>query len=633
MATYGDLVSDLKNAEARLDAAKERVKDLEKALSSEEAELRRIENEGRFKERASQLERIEGVKQELENAKEEVGISNQAIESIKAGMKNVSVKEKAKHFGAKGAAAVGGALVSKVSSIFSKKSSSSSSSSKGSSNPSSSSKSSSGRSSPSSNIGPVWVLLFALVDYFVHWYLDFNINLFTVGVDVLSLVVFYVALGRMSLALIPFLLQSVIPGLMIIIPGFAYLITGVISVFLIIPWFIIFGVLYEWKLHPESKTVKLAVAVCVLLTIALFAPSFITSVSSSDYVINQKLIYDTKDQIVNTIKTTYDSFATQGKIAWCTSYQQKSKAECNKLYGDVEKQFLDRLKIDASLNTGFTMDVPYNLFVSEGQPIFENKIVSYISAENGLAKEVALKFDCGLERKDGAGKPVPPTLPLAGGGLPLTQKSISCEINTEKKGTPIFYFNVTAQDVTATGYTDILITNKDAKEAVLSKYPGISENQILTLSKEFGFAIKSKESLLNPRVGKDDLVQPIVYTGIVTSFNAPATLLFGVKQGTELDFALFLKNNGNGIISSIKNIKIDLPDDMKFAEGQDNCGITAETYKTDWRKIKKDAILPIKSCKVVIKGTNYPNTAETRTLGITITYDYTITRKQTVSIA
>ena len=277
------------------------------------------------------------------------------------------------------------------------------------------------------------------------------------------------------------------------------------------------------------------------------------------------------------------------------------------------------------------MDIPYSLFVSEGQPIFENKITSYLTAENGMAKEVDLKFDCGLENR-GKGVPDPATLSVVS-GVPAWQKSVACIIDTTRKGTPTFYFNTTAKNVSATGYTDILITNKAAKDAVLLKYPGISENQILTLSKEFRFAIKSKESLLNPRVGKDDLVQPIVYTGIVTTFNAPATLLFGVQQGTELDFALFLKNNGNGIISSIKDIRIDLPDDMQFAEGQDNCGITDFTYKTDWRKIKKGAILPIKSCKVVIKGDKYPNTAETRTLKITMVYDYTITRTQTVSIA
>ena len=218
------------------------------------------------------------------------------------------------------------------------------------------------------------------------------------------------------------------------------------------------------------------------------------------------------------------------------------------------------------------------------------------------------------------------------GGAPSSQKSVACEIDISRKGTPTFYFNATAEDVSATGYTDILITNKGAKEAVLSKYPGISENQVLTLSKEFGFAIKSKQSLLNPRVGKDDLVQPIVHTGIVTTFNAPATLLFGVEKDTELDFALFLKNNGNGIISSIKDIKIDLPDDMEFVGGT-NCGITDFTYKTDWRKIKKGAVLPIKSCKVKIIGDKYPNTAETRTLKITMVYDYTITRTQTVNIA
>ncbi|MBS3115317.1 hypothetical protein J4482_01675 [Candidatus Woesearchaeota archaeon] len=414
--------------------------------------------------------------------------------------------------------------------------------------------------------------------------------------------------SKKSLASVPFFLQTILPGLLIIAPGLALLITGIISLQLIVPWFFIFGLAYEWHFHPDMPSVKWAGVICILIVISLLAPSFLTAVRSSDYVINQKLIGDAKTKISDFYTESVQGVLTQFKVSYCGL--TRSKADCEKQY--------------------FTMDVPYNLFVSEGQPIFENKITSYLTAENGLAKPITLRFGCGLENR-AKGTLVPETIELLG-GAPSSQKSVACEIDISRKGIPTFYFNATAEDVSATGYTDILITNKGAKEAVLSKYPGISENQVLTLSKEFGFAIKSKQSLLNPRVGKDDLVQPIVHTGIVTTFNAPATLLFGVEKDTELDFALFLKNNGNGIISSIKDIKIDLPDDMEFVGGT-NCGITDFTYKTDWRKIKKGAVLPIKSCKVKIIGDKYPNTAETRTLKITMVYDYTITRTQTVNIA
>ncbi len=509
--------------------------------------------------------------------------------------------------------------------LSSKKSSSGSSGSSSGSSISSSDSS----SESSSSVGPFFIILLSLANYAWHWNVGFRIDAITLLIDIFTFFMFYFAFDSWGLALTPFTLQTILPGLLIIAPGLAYLITGVISLQLIVPWFFIFGVLYEWHFHPEMPSVKWVSIICVLIAVSLLAPSFLTAVRSSDYVINQKLIGDAKSKISDIYAERIQGFFTQLKVSYCSLF--KTKTECEKQYLDVQKQFLERLKVDASLNTGFTMDVPYNLFVSENQPIFENKITSYLSAENGLTKSVSLKFGCGLENRE-KGKPVPETLELAS-GIPLTQKSVVCEIDTTRKGTPVFHFNTTAQEVSATGYTDILITNKVAKEAVLSKYPGISENQILTLSKEFGFAIKSKETLLNPRVGKNDLVQPIVHTGIVTTFNAPATLLFGVEPGTELDFALFLKNNGNGIISKISDIKINLPDDMAFAPGQENCGITDATYKTEWRKITKGSILPIKSCKVVIKGSKYPNTAETRTLGITVTYDYTITRKQTVSIA
>ena len=480
----------------------------------------------------------------------------------------------------------------------------------------------------STSVGPFFIILLSLANYFYHWNVGFRIDAITLLIDVFTFFMFYFAFNSWSLASVPFFLQTILPGLLIIAPGLALLITGIISLQLIVPWFFIFGLAYEWHFHPDMPSVKWAGVICILIVISLLAPSFLTAVRSSDYVINQKLIGDAKTKISDFYTESVQGVLTQFKVSYCGL--TRSKADCEKQYVDVQKQFLERLKVDASLNTGFTMDIPYNLFVSEGQPIFENKITSYLTAENGLAKPITLRFGCGLENR-AKGTPVPETIELLG-GAPSSQKSVACEIDISRKGIPTFYFNATAEDVSATGYTDILITNKGAKEAVLSKYPGISENQVLTLSKEFGFAIKSKQSLLNPRVGKDDLVQPIVHTGIVTTFNAPATLLFGVEKDTELDFALFLKNNGNGIISSIKDIKIDLPDDMEFVGGT-NCGITDFTYKTDWRKIKKGAVLPIKSCKVKIIGDKYPNTAETRTLKITMVYDYTITRTQTVNIA
>ncbi|MEK6886867.1 MAG: hypothetical protein AABW88_03470 [Nanoarchaeota archaeon] len=492
----------------------------------------------------------------------------------------------------------------------------------------SSSSSSSGGSFFSTSVNPIFIFILTLANYFYHWNVGFRIDAITLLIDLFTFFMFYFAFGKWSLALIPFALQTIIPGLLILVPGLVFMISSFISISLVLPWFIIFAVLYELKLNPDSTSTKLIAAACVLVTAIVLMPSFLTAVRSSDYVINQKLIGDAKETIGTVYRESIQGVVTQIKVSYCSL--KNSKAKCEKQYVDVQKQFLERLKVDASLNTGFTMDVPYSLFVTEGQPIFENKITSYLVVENGLTKSATLTFGCGLENR-GKGTPVPETLPIVN-GVPSSQKSVACTIDTTRKGTPTFYFNVTAQSISSTGYTDILITSKSAKDAVLSKYPGISENQILTLSKEFGFAIKSKESLLNPRVGKNDLVQPIVYTGIVTTFNAPATLLFGVEKDTELDFALFLKNNGNGIISSITDIKIDLPDDMEFVGGS-NCGISELHYKTDWRKLKKGVILPIKSCKVKMIGDRYPNTAEPRTLKITISYDYSITRTQMVTIA
>ena len=92
----------------------------------------------------------------------------------------------------------------------------------------------------STSVGPFFIILLSLANYFYHWNVGFRIDAITLLIDVFTFFMFYFAFNSWSLASVPFFLQTILPGLLIIAPGLALLITGIISLQLIVPWFFIF---------------------------------------------------------------------------------------------------------------------------------------------------------------------------------------------------------------------------------------------------------------------------------------------------------------------------------------------------------------------------------------------------------
>lgn len=484
----------------------------------------------------------------------------------------------------------------------------------------------------STGVGPFFVFIMALANYIFHWYAGFQINIATLAVDAFTLFVFIFAAYGFWLSFLPFSLQTIIPGLLITIPGLASLalvFSNTISVMLIMPWWLILAFMYELKRHPDAPAVKWMTIIGIALALFFFSPSFLNAVSTTDYVINQKLIHDIKDTISEKTTETIKSSTDQYKIYKCT-LSGTATSECRKEVLGTEEELAKRLKIDDSLTTGFNVEI--SEFVKEGHVLIGNKIPSYISAVNNMEEPAALVFSCGFEGRE-PGTPDKETIEIGKGILPMTQKSVMCTLDTTRKGTPEFYFDVSAKDVSAESYKEIIVIGKNAREAVLSKYQGISENRILELSKEFGPYIRERRQYLNPRVGKDDLVQPIIQDGVITAFGAESPLLYGIEQGTEIDFALFLKNNGDGYITKIRDIKFDTPPGYKLVP--EDCGFNKDLLEgVNLKKIARGNIELITSCKLVVQGAKInPNNPESKIISVKVDYDYTILKKRKVSIA
>ena len=202
-----------------------------------------------------------------------------------------------------------------------------------------------------------------------------------------------------------------------------------------------------------------------------------------------------------------------------------------------------------------------------------------------------------------------------------------------------FSFNVTAKEITTSGFRDLHVVNKDFLEQTLRKYDEVDENVIITNSLEFRDYVKGRKDLLSSFVGKNDLIQPIVVAGTIARLDLQ-DLLHGINSETTIPIALFINNNGNGFIDKVRTAHFITPRDIEFVEFEGtvkkeivNCGLdSAKLSSISFNKLKKGAPTRIVSCNLGFTATFYPNTPEPKPINIELTYDYTISRKRTVII-
>ncbi len=471
--------------------------------------------------------------------------------------------------------------------------------------------------SMSTGVSPFFVFLTALANYFVHYYTGFQINFASIAADAVTIMIFIFAAYGFLLAFLPFVFQVLIPGLLLIVPtiSVAYALSSFISIMLVVPWWLIFAFFYEIKRHPDSAAVKWGIVGAIALGFFFFSSSFLSAVSTTDYVINQKLLQDIKEKAQVAVTDAASGLGTQ----WCKTMQ---RTDCEKKL--TEEELAKQIKIDNTLGTGFKLEL--SDFIPDNYILIGNTIQTYYSALNNLAKPIKLSFACGFEGRE-PGIPKPSIAEIKSEGIISSRNSVTCELNTERKGTPNFYFNITAENIVSEGYKEILVTEESAKKEVLDRYKGINENTVLELSKEFGATINERRNFLNPRVGEEDLIQPVLQTGVITAFGAEPVLLHGVKSETEIDLALFLKNNGKGSIKSLNNAEITI-DQPGYVLSEQNCGFTRDTWKEDLSKIRRGSIVPVLKCKLIAKNANVGSTASSVIIRAKIEYDYVLSESQ-----
>lgn len=408
--------------------------------------------------------------------------------------------------------------------------------------------------------------------------------------------------------------------------------TNAFGIVIIIPWWIVYC-LYLTTQGMESKLVNFFMIVSLVVAIAIPLSHIVglSDFTSSEAILNQQLANKAISFVSETFGTAWTGVSNQWKIYLC-KLGMKTQAQCEEEVLGINNQ-AKNIVLDASLDTSFMMDI--SGFTTETD-LIDPKIQNYVTLQNNIPNSIQeaglLTTECGLLDRN-KGKTNPEMIVKTPGFA--TTKSITCELNTyglRKNVAVDYYFNVTAHNAFSSGYKEFILVSKTTRDEIIKKYQesGATENRVLELSREFGPFIQERRSLLNPRVGKEDLVQPILKEGVISSFKAESPLIYGVdKNADPVDFALYIKNNGNGFIEKITSIKFTLPPGIDF--DKKDCGFNKE----DKRNLK--SILPgemgkITSCQLEFKGQTYPNSPQSQTIGVDIIYDYTISKKQTKSV-
>jgi len=481
--------------------------------------------------------------------------------------------------------------------------------------------SSGSKSSWSTDVSPILVFLLVIANYAYHLYSGFQINFVSFTLDAFTFFVFIFAGFGAALSLLPYILQAALPYVLTSIPGLANTFgdsySTIVSYLLIAPWWFVFAILFELKRHPEANSVKWITVLTAALVLFFVSAPFLSTFSATKYSVNQDAINSVK----TTITDTFQSWWNAGQLYFCTAKGTDETVCRQEIYPNEDSDFANKLTIDNSLNTAFTMDIPLDKFISDETTLSSSIITSYVSLDNELKTPTSVSFACALGGK-GQGKITESTISLQSGEK-ISSKSVDCEVDNSRTSTLPFYFNATASSISSSGYRDFVILKKpDTGEINIESDPVLKEY------------INQKKQTLNPRVGKDDLIQRIAHVGI-RKLNVVPTLIFPAKQGESIDFALYLKNNGNGLIGDVKGVHFTLPNDYGF--DIDSCGLTGQrlqSLKNTLRTLRKGEITqtPVATCKLIAKGSDYKNSPEVRTISVSIDYDYTVSRKATVLI-
>lgn len=402
------------------------------------------------------------------------------------------------------------------------------------------------------------------------------------------------------------------------------------GVMIIAPYWLIYcGLLRLQGIGKESKfaniTLGLAAVFLILLVIFTFKPVF----QDFNYVINQKAV----DQAVTfLVESTADARSTVNSL-WCKYFLAPFGSSCEKdIQAAAEAATLEKsMSLKEIPNSGFSMNIVET--PEENSILLDNQQRVLIEAVNNLKQPVNTVFACGIE-KTGPGTPDPATFLLGTGRISAQDSTVMCKnlnLDVKRKTLTSFYFNATVTGAVSTGDKKMLVLDRAAKDAVLLKYPGISENRILLLSSEYGDYLAAAQPDLGARVSQDDLIQPLIVAGAITTSESKQTLVYGVSQNVEIPFALFIKNNGKGKITKINNITFTLNDDLYFSET--NCRINKEELqKKNWGSIARGKFVMVASCKLGFSSPQYPNTLSPRSVSVKVNYDYAVSKSANVYI-
>ncbi len=425
----------------------------------------------------------------------------------------------------------------------------------------------------------------------------------------------------------------------------AQLPTGFITFSLAFPFWILFAIIVWRESGIKSKTITTFVVVAGIVFFLVLLPSIPTIndlVPSVQYTQSRIAVEQTKDFISTTYTNTVN-YIGEEKIYYTCTIAGGSDQTCKQQAFPQEEQLKQVLKINPILDTDFKMDI-VNFVQQPFQVPDDGKITNYVPIFSNVEGS-KVSYGCGVKEAENIGTTEPSNEPIGIITRSGTENSILCKLDLSKtKIRELTYqFNATASGITSSGYKKMVFVGATKKESAInsvlsniqSEFDASSEsarNQLLSESSDFSGLISEwrKSDLFTPAVGKEDLVQPVIQDGFINQVGSESPLIYGIP-GKPINFAVFVRNNGNGRISKITDVRFTLPPDIQF--DKPNCGITPETLaNTNFRSTLIDQYKALPSCNILFVGKlANPNIAEVKQISVSITYDYVISKEQMVT--
>ncbi len=602
------------------------LEDAEERLALQEDFLKRYNRQGDIELHDLTLEKIKQI--------------NQEITAIKNEIEEASLGDKAKNIASNVAGATAGAAVKTTG--FLSKLIPSKSSSKGSSGSSSNSSPNSSSKKPPRFI---FLLLLAIFTDFFRWYTNYQIGWLYL---VLSFFTFFVFIGYgykggklMWVLLILFcdlFLASILTS--------AGVSSTVIAWFVFFPWWTAFALYANFDLGMNSTFGYVVLGVVFISLLFILNPAILTN-SLAVYANQQGHIHDVADffsQQWSTFTATTSGLWTQIMCEISNLGGIGNNVDCSKISLTPQQQLAAQLASETvTTNTGFNVQIGQftldtdtsNAGASTLPTLLSDQTSVMISADNYMATPVTLQFICGLTGR-GNGVPDPDHISVAPGVLSPDQSVINCmNLDVSKKGTSTFYFNVTAVNVVSHSQRSIIVIGSNALSALIAKTQGTTQQDKLLNTKIIGDLVKADPNALKTQIGQNDLIQPIIKTGGTVNIQQQSPIAYGISQGSNISFALFIKNNAKGTISSISNILFTIPPLFSFGPENLNCGVNnAFLTRTSWSSIRYGQYSPqTNTCRLVANNDlQTPNNPQELTLDADVTYNYIVSDSRDVYI-